>query len=596
MAGLIPQTFIDDLIDRTDIVETINARVSLKKAGKSYTACCPFHNEKTPSFNVNPQKQFYHCFGCGVGGNVISFVMEHDNLDFRQTIEMLAQQAGMEIPQESSKPDPHFKKRADIYSQLSNVDKAYRAELKKASTAIEYLKSRGLSGTTARNYGIGFAPDRWDFVAEGAAKSDESTRLLEEGGMLIKRENKEGHYDRFRNRIMFPIRDQRGRTIAFGGRVLGDEKPKYLNSPETPVFHKSRELYGLYEMLQKRVKPAFAVVVEGYMDVVALAQHDVHNAVATLGTSIGQAHLEKLFRHVSQVVFCFDGDDAGRKAAERALEACLPTMLDGRQASFLFLPEGEDPDTVVSSKGKDHFLNLIDGATPLSDFMFQQAAEGLNTDISDQRLLAAHRLTPSLIKMPQGLLKSMIVQRLADFTGLPSDQLFSSTPEPGPAENSPQPAPPEDINDEPIEQEQTPSTFIQRLLSLVLQCPKLAQNPKLDSPELQSEPGAELFQQIRNVLKDYPDAEFNTLLGYWMGYDPDTAAELTRIYASTILSDVAEDKLKKEFEEVLERWESTSSKEKTWARLNELQAIPHNALTEEQRIETKKLFETLKNY
>ena len=598
MAGLIPQTFIDDLIDRTDIVEVINARVSLKKTGKNYSACCPFHDEKTPSFSVNPQKQFYYCFGCGAGGNVVSFVMENDNLDFRQAIETLAQQAGMEIPEESSKPDPQFKKRADIYSQLADVDKAYRAELKKSSIAIGYLKARGLSGTTARDYGIGFVPDRWDFLAVDLAKSDEATQLLEDGGMLIKRENKEGHYDRFRNRIMFPIRDQRGRTIAFGGRVLGDEKPKYLNSPETPVFHKSRELYGLYEMLQRKGKPQFAIVVEGYMDVVALAQHDVLNAVATLGTSIGQAHLEKLFRHVSQVVFCFDGDEAGRKAASRALEACLPTMLDGRQASFLFLPEGEDPDTVVSKEGKNRFLSQIDQAMPLSDFMFQQGTEGLNSENSDQRLLAAHRLTPSLNKMPDGLLKKMMVQRLAEYTGLPTDQLFSASPEPNPAESPSEYSSSDEIADDQFEPEdvKTPSTFIQRLLSLVLQCPKLAQHPKLDSPELQNEPGAELFQQIRNMLKDYPDAEFNTLLGYWMGYEPDTAAELTRIYASTILSDVPEDKLKQEFEEVLTRWESTSSKEKTWARLNELQAIPHAELTEEQRLETKKLFETLKSH
>lgn len=598
MAGLIPQTFIDDLIDRTDIVEVINARVSLKKTGKNYSACCPFHNEKTPSFSVNPQKQFYYCFGCGAGGNAVGFVMEHDHLDFRQAIESLAQQAGMEIPQESTQSDPQFKKRADIYSQLATVEKAYRAELKSTSTAIDYLKSRGLSGTIARDYGIGFAPDRWDFLSDKIAKSDESTRLLEEGGMLIKRENKDGHYDRFRNRIMFPIRDQRGRTIAFGGRVLGDEKPKYLNSPETPVFHKSRELYGLYELLQKRSKPTFAIVVEGYMDVVALAQYDVVNAVATLGTSISQAHLEKLFRHVSQVVFCFDGDEAGRKAASRALDACLPTMLDGRQASFLFLPEGEDPDTIVQKFGKEAFLKQLGEATPLSDFLFQQASEGLNLNNNDQKLLVAHRLQPEIQKVPQGFLQKMLIQRLSEFTGLPADQVFSAAPQTPKPMESPVTEPPSSQKEYAEElapdKPAAPSPFLTRLLGLVLQFPQLSLHPKLEGLELLNESGVELLEQIRIVLKEYPEAEFNTLLGYWMGYAPETAAELTRIYASTLLSDTPKDKLEQEFEEVIEHWVNAEKKEQYRTRLNTLQAIPYEELTEKQRDETRMLFEALK--
>lgn len=595
MAGLIPQTFIDDLIDRTDIVEVVSARVNLKKTGKNYSACCPFHNEKTPSFTVSPQKQFYYCFGCGAAGNSVGFVMENDNLDFRSAVELLAKQAGMEIPSDSAKPDPQHKLRNDLYSQLGLVEKNYRAQLRAAPSAIDYLKSRGISGTIARDYGLGFAPDKWDHLTEPAIKDATITNLLLDGGMLIKRESKDGHYDRFRNRIMFPIRDQRGRTIAFGGRVMGDEKPKYLNSPETPVFHKSRELYGLYELLQQKSKPSFAIVVEGYMDVVALAQFDINNAVATLGTSIGQPHLDKLFRHVNQVIFCFDGDDAGRKAATRALEACLPTMLDGRQASFLFLPEGEDPDTVVRSSGKDAFLDQVRKAMPLSDFLFQLAGEGLTLTNDDQKALLAHRLLPYLQKMPQGLLQKMMLQRLAECTGLASDQLMATKLPTVPVEQID-----ESISVEEEEEEQQnaesagPSKLMQRLLGLVLQLPKLAASPKLEEIKLSSESGAELFEQICHVLKDYPDAEFSTLLGYWMGYAPDTAAELTRIYASTLLTETSEENLIQEFDEVVDRWSKSNKEEKVWDRLKVLQAIPFEQLTEEQRVETRKLFQTLK--
>lgn len=623
MAGRIPQTFIDDLIDRTDIVEVVNSRVSLKKSGKNYSACCPFHHEKTPSFTVSPQKQFYYCFGCGAAGNAIGFIMAFDNQDFPTVIEGLAKDAGMEIPQESKVSDPQQKLRKSIYSQLESADKFYRSQLKSSPIAIDYLKSRGLSGTTARDYGVGFAPDSWDSLAGKAANDTTATNLLEQGGMLIKREQKQsrghdqknGYYDRFRNRVMFPIRDQRGRTIAFGGRVLGDEKPKYLNSPETPVFHKSRELYGLYEMLQQRSRPSSAIVVEGYMDVVSLAQYDIRNAVATLGTSVAQSHLDKLFRYVSEVVFCFDGDSAGRKAAERALEACLPTMLDGRSASFLFLPEGEDPDTVVREFGKEKFSELTANATSLSDFMFQQASQGLRLDSDDQRAVLAHRLLPKIAILPKGLLQKIILQRLAETTGLSTDQLLSidvpkETRRTQPAESQTESDPrgnhrgTEEIADHTQssqEAEQTesalripPSPFLQRLLSIVLQMPALAKHVALDDSALKEEPGAELFQQIRAVLTEYPDAEFSTLLGYWMGYDPDTASQLSAIYAGTLLSDTPHDKLTQEFEEIIARWASASKKDRIKAKLSRLQSIPYQELTTEQREETKKLFESLK--
>ncbi|MEQ9567903.1 MAG: DNA primase, partial [Pseudomonadales bacterium] len=317
MAGRIPQPFIDDLIDRSDIVEVVGSRLQLKKSGKNYSACCPFHDEKTPSFTVSPQKQFYYCFGCGAGGNVIGFLMEHDHLDFPQAVEHLAKAAGMEIPREESSPqaEAQQRRRLDIYSELEAASRFYQMQLRKHKPAIDYLKSRGLTGQIAKEFALGYAPNEWDSLIKLKADNPEALRLLAEGGMLIKRDddgkqqnsdrrpassNDRSHYDRFRDRVMFPIRDQRGRTIAFGGRVLGEQKPKYLNSPETPVFHKSRELYGLYEALQQRQRPDELIVVEGYMDVVALAQFGVRNAVATLGTSVGSAHMDRIFRHVSQ--------------------------------------------------------------------------------------------------------------------------------------------------------------------------------------------------------------------------------------------------------------------------------------------------------
>ncbi|MDA7582531.1 DNA primase, partial [Luminiphilus sp.] len=349
------QAFIDQVLDRTDIVDVVDRRVKLKKTGKNYSACCPFHEEKTPSFSVNPQKQFYYCFGCGAGGNALGFIMDYERMDFREAIEVLAQAAGLEMPPEEADNAPQVDHQKPLYESMEKASRLYEGMLRQhadRSTAINYLKQRGLSGEIARDFRIGFAPEGWDNLKSTLQSEDEIQHAISAG--LLIQNDKGRQYDRFRDRIIFPIVNQRGKVIAMGGRVLGDGKPKYLNSPETPLFSKSHELYGLHHIRKFAKNLSRIVVVEGYMDVIALAQFGIHYSVATLGTSVGKPHLETLFRRVDQVVFCFDGDDAGRKAAFRGMEAALPMMEDGRGVKFLFLPEGEDPDSVVRSKGAQH--------------------------------------------------------------------------------------------------------------------------------------------------------------------------------------------------------------------------------------------------
>jgi DNA primase len=347
----LPQAFIDQVLDRTDIVDVVDRRVKLKKAGKNYSACCPFHQEKTPSFSVNPEKQFYYCFGCGAGGNALGFVMDYERMEFREAIESLAQAAGIELPPEEADAAPQVDHQKPLYEAMEKATRVYESQLRKHPSrgrVVDYLKQRGLSGEIARDFRLGFAPEGWDNLMTTLSSEEEIGQALT-AGLLI--ENDSGRkYDRFRDRVIFPIVNQRGKVIAMGGRVLGDGKPKYLNSPETPLFSKSHELYGLHHIRKFAKNLSRIVVVEGYMDVIALAQFGIHYAVATLGTSVGKPHLEMLFRRVDHVVFCFDGDEAGRKAAFRGMEAALPMMEDGRQVKFLFLPEGEDPDSVVRTR------------------------------------------------------------------------------------------------------------------------------------------------------------------------------------------------------------------------------------------------------
>ncbi|MCL7463028.1 DNA primase [Pseudomonas sp. NW5] len=429
MAGLIPQRFIDDLLSRTDIVEVVGSRVQLKKTGKNYSACCPFHQEKTPSFSVSPDKQFYYCFGCGAGGNALGFLMDHDHLDFPQAVEELAKRAGLDVPREESRPGQRTRQPVDspLYPLLAAAADYYRQALKShpaRPAAVEYLKSRGLSGVIARDFGLGFAPPGWDNLMKHLGGDSLQQKALIDAGLLIENAESGKRYDRFRDRVMFPIRDSRGRVIAFGGRVLGDDKPKYLNSPETPVFHKGQELYGLFEARQHNRDLDEILVVEGYMDVIALAQQGLRNAVATLGTATSEEHIKRLFRLVPSILFCFDGDNAGRKAAWRALEACLPSLQDGRRARFLFLPDGEDPDSLVRREGADAFrARLQQQARPLTDYFFQQLMEEADPATLEGKAHLATLAAPLIERIPGANLRALMRQRLSELSGLDGDSL-----------------------------------------------------------------------------------------------------------------------------------------------------------------------------
>jgi DNA primase len=422
MAGRIPQDFIDDLVNRVDLSEVIGNRITLKKAGREYKGCCPFHNEKTPSFTVSPDKGFYHCFGCGAHGNAIGFLIEHDKMDYVEAIEELASLVGADVPRETNNNSaPQGPSNAPLYELLTRVAQFYQQQLKEASQAVEYLKSRGLDGTTAQRFMIGFAPPGWDNLAKHLGDASTTREQLLSTGMLIRKE--ERVYDRFRERVQFPIRDSRGRVIGFGGRTMDGSEPKYLNSPETPIFHKGRELYGLYEAKQALRNIDSLLVVEGYMDVISLSQHGVHNAVATLGTATTPEHLKRIFRITQEVIFCFDGDRAGRQAAWRALQVSLPEMRDGRQIRFLFLPEGEDPDTIVKTEGSIGIQRRLDDSLPLSDYMLRELGEQTDMSSMDGRARLAELAKPLLRQLPDGVYRDLLSRKIAAEVGLDSDRL-----------------------------------------------------------------------------------------------------------------------------------------------------------------------------
>ena len=416
MAGRIPRSFIDDLLARVDIVDVIASYVSLRKAGRNHQALCPFHDEKTPSFTVSQEKQFYHCFGCGANGTVISFIMEYSGLGFPEAVEDLAARYNLEVPREAGR-QPDSGRNNELYELLEQAARYYRGQLQgSAGRATGYLKQRGISGAAVKDYEIGYAPQGWKNLVNTLGKSPAVRSRLEDAG-LIRPGSNEGHYDFFRDRIMFPIRDQRGRIIGFGGRVVGDDTPKYLNSPDSPLFHKGRELYGLYQVLQKKKKPQRLYIVEGYMDVVALAQFGIDNAVATLGTAATEHHLEKLYRVTNQVVFCFDGDEAGKKAAWRALEITVSQLREGRQALFSFMPEGEDPDSFVRRHGAERFLSEED-TVPLSDFLLRTITDETGTTTRENRAMFLDRIRPHLAGMPGSGLRQLLLEEVAGIAQL----------------------------------------------------------------------------------------------------------------------------------------------------------------------------------
>ncbi|MFT5395634.1 MAG: DNA primase [Gammaproteobacteria bacterium] len=431
MAGRIPQHFIDELLARIDIVDTVDAYVPLKKAGRNHQACCPFHDEKTPSFTVSQQKQFYHCFGCGANGTAISFLMEYLHMDFIEAIEDLASRAGVEIPRDAIQATNTNNQSSELYELMEIATVYYSKQLRnhpKADTVISYLKDRGISGEIAAEYELGFAPPGWDNLMTELGGSDESLKRLLKIGAIIEKDHG-GYYDRFRDRLTFPIRDQRGRAIGMGGRVLGDDKPKYLNSPETPIFHKGRELYGLYQARKALKEVDSLFVVEGYMDVIALAQFGIRNAVASLGTAATPEHMEKMFRITNKIVFCFDGDEAGNKAAWRGLENSLPLLKDDKQVYFMFLPKGEDPDTFVRNKGKEAFLDA-NLQTPLSEYLFNYLGKEMNLESLEDQASMAKVTLPFIGKLSTApALSSGLLRKLSGITKIPTEELVQQLQE-----------------------------------------------------------------------------------------------------------------------------------------------------------------------
>ena len=543
MAGLIPQGFIDDLLNRTDLVEVVGERIQLKKAGRNYTACCPFHQEKTPSFSVSPDKQFYYCFGCGAGGNAIGFVMDHDHLDFPAAVETLARRAGVEVPREQGiRPmQPRQPAQSPLYGILQAASDFYGNALSQhpaRQNAVQYLSRRGISKDIARDFLLGYAPPGWDNLLRELGGDSLQEKHLLEAGLLAENEDTGRRYDRFRDRIIFPIRDSRGRVIGFGGRVLGDDKPKYLNSPETPVFHKGQELYGLYEARQHNRQLQDILVVEGYMDVIALAQQGLRNAVATLGTATTPEHIKRLLRIVPSITFCFDGDNAGRRAAWRALEATLEHMKDGISARFLFLPEGSDPDDLVRSEGADAFRARITGQSlSLSDYFFRHLGEELDLDSLEGKAHLAALASPLIERIPGHNLQQLMERQLLRLTGLgisrtseaPADKrstpgpASASQPEPpawasepsSPAQPGQQPRPRPTTHGMRIQGVETPNLLALRSL---LHHPLLAQ--KVESARHFSEeddPHAQLLVSIIEALQKSPHLSPLQLIVRWQG-------------------------------------------------------------------------------
>ena len=525
----IPQVFIDDLLARTDIVQIISDAVPLKKAGRNHQGLCPFHKEKTPSFTASHEKQFYYCFGCGAAGNAVNFVMNYHHIDFPAAVDMLAGKLGLDVPRTNSNGQQDTLNRTyPIYPLLEQVTSYYQAQYHQhveKEAAQEYIRQRNLNDETVRHFGIGYAPPGWNNLLTDLCSEKESIKHLEETGLLVRHETRNNLYDRFRKRIIFPIRDLRGRVVGFGGRALGNEKPKYLNSPESVVFHKSRELYGLYEAKQVQNTPEQLIVVEGYMDVAALAQHGVRNAVATLGTATTSEHVQKLFKHTSQIVFCFDGDGAGRKAAWKAMETVLPAMEDGRKVRFLFLPQNEDPDSVVSRHGAKYFNQLIkQESKTLDDYLFGQLEEEAETHTIDGKAQFAKLAQTYIQRLPRvGTYKQLLTQELARRTELSISQLNTAvglssaqksyapeTKQPYFTSQQYQRTPPEH------EAPHIKATSVRRAIKILLEYPDLAEKISLDVFNGSTSHDIELLVTLIKYLQASPvNKSISAIRGSW---------------------------------------------------------------------------------
>jgi DNA primase len=505
MSGKIPQNFIDELLARVDIVEMIDRRVPLKKAGRDFTARCPFHDERTPSFTVSPTKQFYHCFGCGANGSAIGFLMNFAHLEFRDAVEELAMSVGLDMPT-GEHLSPQNQDAPHLLQLVADANRWFKEQLRQhadAAKAITYLKNRGITGEIAARFEIGFAPDGWENFTATAAEQPERLALMLKAGLVASRD-KGGYYDRFRSRIIFPIHDSRGRVIAFGGRILGEGEPKYLNSPETPIFHKGAELYNLHRARAAIAKENFSFVVEGYTDVLSLTQHGIDNTVATLGTATTPIHLQRLFRLAPSVIFCFDGDRAGRDAAWKALKNALPEMEGGYQAGFLFLPDGEDPDSLVQKQGADTLRERAKAATPLPDFLFDTLLKQTDLKRMDGRARLAELARPLLGSMPDGPLQELMQARLVELSGVRRHAAYPATPRAA----------------KKADQRLSP---LATAVSLLLQHPLLAKEVALpDRLTFGSETantGNRLLSEVHTIAGEHPDISSAALVERFRDHD-----------------------------------------------------------------------------
>lgn len=522
---MIPQTFIDELIARADIVEVIGLRVQLKKAGREYKACCPFHNEKTASFWVSPDKQFYHCFGCGVHGTVIRFLMEHDHLSFPEAVEELAGRLGLEVPREG--PPSTSPRRADepLYELMGRVASLYVDALARDERARAYVARRGLDAQTIESFGIGYAPNSWNEVLRRFGAGEDARRALSDLGLIVERDRAQGqaaerYYDRFRDRIMFPIRDGRGRTIAFGGRILDQGEPKYLNSPETLLFHKGRELYGLYEARRSRSNLKRLLIVEGYMDAVRLHQAGITYAVATLGTATTPEHLKRIFRIVSEVVFAFDGDRAGRAAAWRALQNALPEIREGRDIRFLFLPEGHDPDSLVGEEGAERFEKRLEGTLPLSDYLLRELTEQAGVLDESGRSRFAQSAGPLMARIPDSVFRDLLVERIARVVGVTPARLEEQWRATNPTRTAegPSASPPATAARTRVSAGR--GSLVRQAILLLLTFPGIAgEVSERERADLQAsdEPGVELLRQLLDELRARPARSPAQVIERWAG-------------------------------------------------------------------------------
>lgn len=501
MTSTIPRDFIELVLSRVDIVDLIDGRVTLrKKSGSNFFACCPFHTEKSPSFSVSQAKQFYYCFGCGAHGNAIDFLIQYDRLAFPEAIDALAKIAGLEVPRTTATPQ-HTAQQQSLYELLDKVTQYYQHQLRQHTIAIEYLKMRGVSGVIAKDFCLGYAQAGWDHLLQHFAKSPALKQQLLEAGMLIKKDDG-GYYDRFRDRLMFPIHDRRGRIIGFGGRIIDKGEPKYLNSPETAIFQKGHELYGLHQALQANRQLARALIVEGYMDVIALFQHQITYAVATLGTATSAHHLQRLLRYTAEIIFCFDGDQAGRTAAWRALQVTLPLMRDGIQIRFMFLPEGEDPDSLVRKEGKDLFEQRMQKASSIADFFFQSLAQQTDMTSTDGRARYVKLASDLLKQLPQGIFQQMMLDELAKKARIDVAQL-----KPAAAKSRPE---------RPVTLKARPPSALRLAIALLVQQPQLVQLIPDFLPDINMK-GYPLLRQLIAKAKENPNMTTGALLEHWRG-------------------------------------------------------------------------------